>query len=398
MTVYEMPMCLSCKHVNQDMTCSAFPEGIPSEIVLGKHDHREPLEDPDELLYEPNPDVEPTGLAREKPKASTKHLGPKDRRKGSHNQGSHGNKFDSKGNLLKEGKSKAAQGPALPRGWSSEVPEVGDFKIVKGYYGEKGKAFTQDRERAEDPQEALGKGHTASYFSGMGDMEPRLSFYEEGTPDWVKKQASKDFGLEGKDRKVSPSLDSTSDPIPGDPYTRPSGSNKTPAGAHKWIAGLSYKEQKALERYSGRTHGPINGSLRRDEDLKEFQDDVDKLDSALNRSITQEDRTVFRNFSSPEIDKALENDELVGGVFIDKGFTSTSLTRDALSEFGFIGKNRIVAEIFVPKGTRAGYIADIADNPDELELLLARGHSFRVLSVDRDEDGNLNMSMEVINA
>ena len=39
-------MCVACKHLDRDKnevaTCSAFPEGIPEEIMMNKHDHHEP--------------------------------------------------------------------------------------------------------------------------------------------------------------------------------------------------------------------------------------------------------------------------------------------------------------------------------------------------------------------
>jgi hypothetical protein len=36
----EIP-CDTCKHnINKDGTCTAFPKGIPTEILSGSHDHR----------------------------------------------------------------------------------------------------------------------------------------------------------------------------------------------------------------------------------------------------------------------------------------------------------------------------------------------------------------------
>ncbi len=38
--MFSVPQCLSCKHYDKtSRTCAAFPEGIPSEIILGKFDH-----------------------------------------------------------------------------------------------------------------------------------------------------------------------------------------------------------------------------------------------------------------------------------------------------------------------------------------------------------------------
>lgn len=81
--------------------------------------------DDDALELIEYPEMEP-------PKAATKHLGPRDKRKGSHNQGSHGNKFDAKGNLLKQGSSRQAADPSTwttakeaEKGMDEKYPEIG---------------------------------------------------------------------------------------------------------------------------------------------------------------------------------------------------------------------------------------------------------------------------------
>ena len=34
-----VPQCHTCKHYNDDLTCAAFPEGVPSAILAGEVAH-----------------------------------------------------------------------------------------------------------------------------------------------------------------------------------------------------------------------------------------------------------------------------------------------------------------------------------------------------------------------
>lgn len=47
MTSIAPPICYGCKHLvptsEFELKCTAFPQGIPNEIVLSKHDHRTPF-------------------------------------------------------------------------------------------------------------------------------------------------------------------------------------------------------------------------------------------------------------------------------------------------------------------------------------------------------------------
>jgi hypothetical protein len=46
--------CLGCKHfLFEGLSCDAFPEGIPREIVEGKFDHSAPYEGDGGIRYEP---------------------------------------------------------------------------------------------------------------------------------------------------------------------------------------------------------------------------------------------------------------------------------------------------------------------------------------------------------
>lgn len=47
--------CLSCAHYQPDLgiACTAFPDGIPLEIVQGKHNHEQPFSGDKDIRYQP---------------------------------------------------------------------------------------------------------------------------------------------------------------------------------------------------------------------------------------------------------------------------------------------------------------------------------------------------------
>jgi hypothetical protein len=54
------PICGSCSHLNRssdrpllDPRCSAFPKGIPNEILLSKADHRQPFAGDNGIRFDP---------------------------------------------------------------------------------------------------------------------------------------------------------------------------------------------------------------------------------------------------------------------------------------------------------------------------------------------------------
>uniref|UniRef100_A0A7V3NV74 Uncharacterized protein n=1 Tax=candidate division WOR-3 bacterium TaxID=2052148 RepID=A0A7V3NV74_UNCW3 len=55
-----MPQCLRCKHVclGQPLTCLAFPEGIPDEILLNKFDHHKPYPNDKGIRFELAPEYQ----------------------------------------------------------------------------------------------------------------------------------------------------------------------------------------------------------------------------------------------------------------------------------------------------------------------------------------------------
>lgn len=62
-----VPLCFDCKHFEGDAPtdsmfvyrCAAYPEGIPNEILLLKHDHRQPYPGDHGIQFEQKPTFTP---------------------------------------------------------------------------------------------------------------------------------------------------------------------------------------------------------------------------------------------------------------------------------------------------------------------------------------------------
>jgi hypothetical protein len=55
MTIFMVPLCDKCKHFNRNidwgLSCDAFINGIPEEILTGDHDHREPYPGDNGIMF-----------------------------------------------------------------------------------------------------------------------------------------------------------------------------------------------------------------------------------------------------------------------------------------------------------------------------------------------------------
>lgn len=48
------PICLTCMHYKEGLTCDAFLKRIPDLIIEGRHNHKTNVKGDHGILYEPN--------------------------------------------------------------------------------------------------------------------------------------------------------------------------------------------------------------------------------------------------------------------------------------------------------------------------------------------------------
>jgi hypothetical protein len=77
MTTAASPMCMSCKrYEREEGVCTAYQDGIPTEIILGFRDHRVPQPGDNGLRYDPGEGAEPRAVvARRKTRPVMKVAG-----------------------------------------------------------------------------------------------------------------------------------------------------------------------------------------------------------------------------------------------------------------------------------------------------------------------------------
>lgn len=107
-------------------------------------------------------------------------------------------------------------------------------------------------------------------------------------------------------------------------------------------------------------------------------------DDLFAKSLVPEDVKVVRAVRVDAFGGEDKLRELVGGIYQDKGYMSTSLA-DKVSSSVYSVADAVEMEITVPKGTKALYMAGDSYLRSERELLLNRGTNLAVESVTYDE-------------
>jgi SPP1 gp7 family putative phage head morphogenesis protein len=166
-----------------------------------------------------------------------------------------------------------------------------------------------------------------------------------------------------------------------------------------WNRSLSPDEVEALRLYQSSAYREWNAALRSDAVTDDMRPWINAIDQALQQSALNQDVVVFRGFAD---EKMLSNFErLPGKIIDDKGYYSTSLDKGVGDKFFQYlkedGHTPILAEIRVPKGTKAAYLEGTRLlQPYEYEILLSRGTKFKVINAYLDEQGRHRLLLEVI--
>ena len=177
------------------------------------------------------------------------------------------------------------------------------------------------------------------------------------------------------------------------------------ADSHYDPMDYSARHRTVLYNYSAGYSAVINGSLRQNNEFN-LEDPVtrmhlENLDEAIEWAPSvPEDLRGYRGFwGYTQLIEDFDNNEIVGKVYQDKGFTSVSLAHEVSDAFAG-GEEGVMAHIAVPKGTRAAYITSrhkpATSEWDQAELILARGGAYRVVDKWRDKNGERHILMEVV--
>lgn len=179
--------------------------------------------------------------------------------------------------------------------------------------------------------------------------------------------------------------------------------------ADQWTKSLSAEEKRAIHNYSMAGYKNINGKLRKLKDGKDIDPDssvgkrVNAIEGAIDRyelnqpTIFHRSGSVFDFMSEKEVTKMMSNggydadlvqnklNSMIGSVIHDKGFTSTSASRDKRSTAGS-SFGRVEYTIKTPKGKGIGaYIPGASYYKDaESEFLFNRGSGFKITGARRE--------------
>jgi SPP1 gp7 family putative phage head morphogenesis protein len=148
-----------------------------------------------------------------------------------------------------------------------------------------------------------------------------------------------------------------------------------------WAVQLSEVEQETVKGYQHTDYKWINSELRTGVGINDESIQAHKLlDGALSSVPLDEPITVYKGVAKEAV--GMIGDTPIGDVWIDNGYTSTTLFEARTSTFIAIaeedGFTPALVEIVLPKGTRGAFVDSLWDR-GEREFLVRRGGHYRVI-------------------
>ena len=157
----------------------------------------------------------------------------------------------------------------------------------------------------------------------------------------------------------------------------------------KWYGELDSKQTMAVINYTGDDYSAINGLLRTEMTENQVKlwdsynttttkENIDHLTDAISRFELHDNIQVYRTC---EMDVFRNLQKNVGSVFVDDGFTSTSILKTPVAS----GNVRMVIDVPASKGVGA-WISPLSGTEEEYEFLLQRGTRFRIDAIQETTD------------
>lgn len=141
-------------------------------------------------------------------------------------------------------------------------------------------------------------------------------------------------------------------------------------------------EREAIKRYGGGAYHNINRRLRGQgvgaSNARQVDLDVAEIDSIMRRNVVPEDVVVSRAVNL-DVFGGTTPDKMIGKVFQDKGYLSTSLGEKPR---GKPARAPVHLRIEVPKGTHGYFMRDVSQFKEENELLLDRGQKLAITGAE----------------
>ena len=168
--------------------------------------------------------------------------------------------------------------------------------------------------------------------------------------------------------------------------------------AKNWVSNLSEKQKDAIYDYTKEEppyykniNGVLRGHMRYYDAGNEERSEL--IHQALSSARTPCDITVYRGCCSDAMGELANapDEYLTGGVFVDRGYASTSMSSG--SAFG----GDLLLEIHLPAGAHAANIESLsAAGQYEEEVLIDRGQMFNIVGTHRDSNGRRIVEVNAI--